>query len=89
VPTFTGGRLVRRPRYVQTPSGRIEQIPGKREGSQPMPECPACELAPEADAEFKATGRGGVDQRRVVSEGRNDPCPFGSGRKAKKCCGAT
>jgi SEC-C motif domain protein len=26
--------------------------------------------------------------RRVVSVGRNDPCPCGSGRKAKKCCGA-
>lgn len=26
--------------------------------------------------------------RRVVHVGRNDPCPCGSGRKYKKCCGA-
>jgi len=25
---------------------------------------------------------------RVASPGRNDPCPCGSGRKFKKCCGA-
>lgn len=27
-------------------------------------------------------------QRRVDKVGRNDPCPCGSGRKFKKCCGA-
>lgn len=27
--------------------------------------------------------------RRVEAPGRNDPCPCGSGRKYKKCCGAT
>ncbi len=26
--------------------------------------------------------------RQVVKVGRNDPCPCGSGRKYKKCCGA-
>jgi len=26
-------------------------------------------------------------QRRGARFGRNDPCPCGSGRKAKKCCG--
>lgn len=26
--------------------------------------------------------------RRVVKVGRNDPCPCGSGKKHKKCCGA-
>ena len=26
--------------------------------------------------------------RRVVKVGRNDPCPCGSGKKYKKCCGA-
>jgi uncharacterized protein len=26
--------------------------------------------------------------RRVAKTGRNDPCPCGSGRKYKKCCGA-
>jgi preprotein translocase subunit SecA len=28
-----------------------------------------------------------VPQRRVVKIGRNDPCPCGSGKKYKKCCG--
>jgi len=33
---------------------------------------------------------GAVPQRRVEKKvGRNDPCPCGSGRKYKKCCGAT
>jgi preprotein translocase subunit SecA len=32
---------------------------------------------------------GGVQQRRVGDKiGRNDPCPCGSGKKYKKCCGA-
>jgi SEC-C motif-containing protein len=26
--------------------------------------------------------------RRVEKVGRNDPCPCGSGKKFKKCCGA-
>ncbi len=28
-----------------------------------------------------------VTQRNVTRVGRNDPCPCGSGKKAKKCCG--
>lgn len=28
-------------------------------------------------------------QQRVSKVGRNDPCPCQSGKKAKKCCGAT
>ena len=28
-------------------------------------------------------------QRHVTRVGRNDPCPCGSGKKAKKCCGTT
>lgn len=30
-----------------------------------------------------------VSQRTVTRVGRNDPCPCGSGKKAKKCCGMT
>ncbi|MCR4376725.1 MAG: YchJ family protein [Rhodospirillales bacterium] len=30
----------------------------------------------------------GTEPRRVVKVGRNDPCPCGSGKKFKKCCGA-
>ena len=28
-----------------------------------------------------------ITQRRVIKVGRNDPCPCGSGKKAKQCCG--
>ena len=27
--------------------------------------------------------------RKAPEPGRNDPCPCGSGKKFKKCCGAT
>ncbi len=30
-----------------------------------------------------------ITQRNVNKVGRNDPCPCGSGKKAKKCCGTT
>jgi hypothetical protein len=32
--------------------------------------------------------RGGIE-RRTAKGGRNDPCPCGSGKKYKKCCGVT
>jgi hypothetical protein len=31
--------------------------------------------------------RHGCDDRAVAKIGRNEPCPCGSGRKAKRCCG--
>ena len=40
------------------------------------------------------TGHDGTDVKRPVRKtasqkiGRNDPCPCGSGKKYKKCCGA-
>jgi SEC-C motif-containing protein len=41
---------------------------------------------------FYVDGRVGRRQQTVVREGpkvgRNDPCPCGSGKKYKKCCGA-
>lgn len=30
---------------------------------------------------------GDYRERRVIKVGRNDPCPCGSGKKYKKCCG--
>jgi uncharacterized protein len=54
---------------------------------------------PDALAEYAGLGRS-IEQalreqalkdetRRRVTVGRNDPCPCGSGRKYKKCCGAS
>lgn len=90
VPTFTGGRLVRPPRWIRTPTGRMEQLPGKREGSVPDPRCPACGL----DAEYAEIERELAPRRLVAPPrakpkvARNAPCPCGSGLKSKKCCAA-
>ena len=55
-------------------------------------------LFPDALAEYAHLGRsvlGGVPAtaaqapRRVTRVGRNDPCPCGSGKKSKRCCGGT
>jgi len=35
-----------------------------------------------------SSGQAVPQQRRVKKIGRNDPCPCGSGKKYKKCCGA-
>ena len=50
---------------------------------------------PKREAVAKITGEHGGDEslkpapRRVANKvGRNDPCPCGSGKKYKKCCGA-
>ena len=44
---------------------------------------------PEAPVIFMNRGDGGPDheQQKAKKIGRNDPCPCGSGRKYKKCCG--
>ena len=55
-------------------------------------------LVPDALAEYAHFGRpalGGVGEtaapapKRVPKAGRNDPCPCGSGKKFKRCCGET
>lgn len=35
-----------------------------------------------------AEGASGVPKHRADRIGRSDPCPCGSGKKLKKCCGA-
>ncbi len=35
-----------------------------------------------------APGPGRTVKRSTAKVGRNDPCPCGSGKKYKKCCGA-
>jgi hypothetical protein len=43
-----------------------------------------------ADAELEHEGTGTLDTyvRQAPKIGRNDPCPCGSGKKFKRCCGA-
>ena len=38
--------------------------------------------------DHKLAASGALQPRSVASVGRNDPCPCGSGKKFKKCCGA-
>ena len=42
-------------------------------------------------AKAGVTAKGGVKtvKRQKAKVGRNDPCPCGSGKKYKKCCGAS
>jgi len=44
-----------------------------------------------AELQFAGGSSGTVEKKQAVSDkkaGRNDPCPCGSGKKYKKCCGA-
>ncbi len=44
-----------------------------------------------AELQFAGGASGTVDKKQAISDkkaGRNDPCPCGSGKKYKKCCGA-
>ncbi|MGI8743069.1 MAG: preprotein translocase subunit SecA [Bryobacteraceae bacterium] len=44
-----------------------------------------------ADLQFVGSGGSTGDKKQAISNkkaGRNDPCPCGSGKKYKKCCGA-
>jgi preprotein translocase subunit SecA len=43
-----------------------------------------------AQVRLAGAGDGGAEVKQVVKGekiGRNDPCPCGSGKKYKKCCG--
>ncbi|MEW5735797.1 MAG: preprotein translocase subunit SecA [Thermodesulfobacteriota bacterium] len=53
-------------------------------------EAPAVEQPKEQEMVFSHGGGGAKkrpDQRKSDKVGRNDPCPCGSGKKYKKCCG--
>ena len=44
-----------------------------------------------AELQFVGGASGTVEKKQAISDkkaGRNDPCPCGSGKKYKKCCGA-
>jgi preprotein translocase subunit SecA len=44
-----------------------------------------------AELQFAGGASGTVEKKQAISDkkaGRNDPCPCGSGKKYKKCCGA-
>jgi preprotein translocase subunit SecA len=58
------------------------------------PQAPAGVAAPGAPQQQTAASGGGAEDKPAVTQrvsdkvGRNEPCPCGSGKKYKKCCGA-
>ena len=45
------------------------------------------QVAKPADIDHESGGTGSAPAKKKDKVGRNDPCPCGSGRKYKKCCG--
>jgi preprotein translocase subunit SecA len=52
-------------------------------------EVDATQAAPEPQSVFEQAMQAPVQRPQVVKAGRNDPCPCGSGKKFKSCCGRT
>ena len=83
VTELKGWASFNRSQPVQKPPGTIQQVarPWPVKKPQPAPSLPGYRLPMPAKSK----------QAPVVREnpkvGRNDPCPCGSGRKFKKCCG--
>ena len=57
--------------------------------AHPAPPAPAQEAAPEAPAPPEKKRIELPMKRELPNVGRNDPCPCGSGKKFKNCCGRT
>jgi preprotein translocase subunit SecA len=76
---------------VQTESTEVEQPPPRRELSAEVPQSAVANFDAMMQALEKAErvppSRSHAAQSEMKSAGRNDPCPCGSGKKYKKCCG--
>ena len=59
--------------FLHPETTKLRNLPEQR-----LPEVPVAPSAPEAPKPFRREGR---------KIGRNEPCPCGSGKKYKKCCG--
>jgi preprotein translocase subunit SecA len=73
-------------RAYRPPVPEMAPVPGAAEGS------PSPDVAPDpVQVQASRGGRPGGKRKPVRAAqkvGRNDPCPCGSGKKYKKCCGA-
>ena len=61
--------------------------------SRPVEQIQRTQVAKQREAEAAKVGGENAKKQPVVKKaaekvGRNDPCPCGSGKKYKKCCGA-
>jgi preprotein translocase subunit SecA len=73
-----------------TPMGRIPQRPPEAAGPAPKPAGPAPRPRrgmPHPGERETPSQPQTPYQREGEKTGRNDPCPCGSGKKYKKCCG--
>jgi preprotein translocase subunit SecA len=77
------------PRPNLQPQATARRVDGGRTATRRAPSAPGAAAradgAPASRAAAAAGGRAAVADGKV---GRNDPCPCGSGKKHKKCCGA-
>jgi preprotein translocase subunit SecA len=62
-------------------------VPRLNDDGTPDNRCPACEISDETDAEYNALVALTRIKQQNPAVGRNDPCPCGTGKKFKKCCG--
>jgi len=67
----------------------VSPLPGEVERlfQQPLPRAPEA-ARPGAGPKPAAPPSAVAARRKAVKVGRNDPCPCGSGKKYKRCCGA-
>ena len=68
-------------------SGVVEFVATYRQAGQTIAHREVSQFRRDADGAWFFV-RGAVKTSSIAKVGRNDPCPCGSGKKFKKCCGA-
>jgi preprotein translocase subunit SecA len=71
----------KRKQILGTGEGRKDEFGGAATEIEPSGGAPSAVKVPERERKQETVRKG-------VTVGRNDPCPCGSGKKYKKCCGA-
>jgi len=72
------------PAAANATAGRGAPVAAATKEAQPKLESPMTQVTPGGNARAAQKAPVGAGGRKV---GRNDPCPCGSGKKYKKCCG--
>ena len=74
--------LANLPQHLLAPGSEPAAAPAKRIPQQPQRQHPSPENAADEEVHIELPAR-----REAPKVGRNDPCPCGSGKKYKSCCG--
>ena len=82
---FKAKMQVQAPQQQAQQQGAQGQPKAKQAQAQAKPKAAEHSVRAAADAAAKQSSGGGG----TMTVGRNEPCPCGSGKKYKKCCGAT